>query len=217
MLICEHCRERFVRIAQPTCFRCGCRLNDDEAELCHSCEKRKHHYRQGMAVFTYDGPVRRAMSDLKFNGFGENAEFFASEALEQYGRRITELSPDAIIPVPIHRSKRAYRGYNQAELIAERISDALGIPMVTDLLVRNRRTSAQKLLGSRSRADNLTSAFTCDMSRYSRDEVSRQWPHVLLLDDIYTTGTTMENCTCALLGAGVKTVDILSIAIGKSY
>lgn len=217
MLVCEHCRTQFVRISKPTCFRCGSYLADDEAELCRSCEKKGHHYRQGMAVFEYQGVVKRAMSDLKFNGYSENAGFFASEALGEYGGRISQLAPDAIIPVPIHRSKRAYRGYNQAELIAGRISEELNIPMVTDLLVRNRRTSAQKLLGSRSRAENLTSAFTCDTGRYSFEEVRSRWPQVLLVDDIYTTGATMENCTSALLSAGVRTVDILSIAIGRNY
>lgn len=217
VLICEHCWSKFVRIGQPACMRCGRRLNDDEAELCGACEKSNHHYRQGMAVFTYDGPVRKAMSDLKFNGFGENADFFASEAIEQYGSRISNLAPDAIVPVPIHRSKRAYRGYNQAELIAGYIAEALEIPMVTDLLTRKRRTLAQKRLNPRSRADNLMSAFACDTSKYTHEEVARRYKHVLLVDDIYTTGATMENCTCALLAAGVETVDILSIAIGKNY
>lgn len=217
MLVCDICRPLFKRMQPPFCMKCGRHIGDDAEQFCTECKNKEHHYNSGIAVFGYDSVVKRAMSDLKFGSCRENAEFFAAEAVSGFGLLIKSLHPSVLIPVPVHFTKRAYRGYNQAELIAKHIGDALGIPVVTDLLQRSRRTKAQKVLNSQMRSENLHGAFGCNMKKYSRLEIEEKYPTVLLVDDIYTTGATMENCTLALLGAGVGKVDIFSVAIGMSY
>ena len=217
MLVCEVCNEKFRRVKPPYCLKCGRHVEDETVELCDDCISKEHHYRAGIAVFEYDSIMRKAMSDLKFNSCRENAEFFSHEAVSLYKDRILELAPKALIPVPIHRSKRAYRGYNQAELIADGISAAVGIPVVKNLLVRSKRTEAQKQLGAESRSENLTNAFKCDLKSFSCETIVEDYSRVMIVDDIYTTGATMENCTRALKDAGVREVLILSIAIGIGY
>lgn len=215
MTVCPGCDKSFRRIKAPYCFVCGRSVQDSETEICGECLKRGHHYRNGIAVFEYDSVMKRAMSDFKFNGWKENAEFFVGEAVRLHGDRLNTLNPDALVPVPIHRSKLAARGYNQAQVLAEGIGRLLGIPVISDFLIRSRKTAAQKALGRESRQDNIRRAFECDMTKYNSDYIGTQLVRIALIDDIFTTGTTMENCTLALMRAGVKEVIPVSIAIGS--
>ncbi len=212
-LICPDCRNSFKLIAPPYCYRCG-RHTQEGAEYCNECLTKEHSYIFGIAVFEYDRRMKRSMSDFKFNGWRENADYYISETLRLYADDIAGFGPDILVPVPIHRSKRAYRGYNQAEILVEGIGNGLGIQVVNDLLIRNRRTRAQKQLGAQGRGANLENAFTCDRDRYDSGYIEGTFRRVMLVDDIYTTGSTMEGCTRALLDAGVREVGILSIAAG---
>ena len=213
ILICPECENAFRLIAPPYCCKCG-RHTQDGLEYCSECASGSHSYVFGIAVFEYDGRMKRSMSDFKFNGWKENAGYYVHETLKLHSGDITGFCPDIIVPVPIHRSKRAYRGYNQAQILAEGIGEGLGIKVVSDLLLRRKKTRAQKQLGAESRGVNLENAFVCDTDRYSRDFISGSFRRVMLVDDIYTTGSTMEGCTRALMDAGVREVGILSIAAG---
>ena len=115
---------------------------------------------------------------------------------------------EEIIPIPLHISRRRSRGFNQAEILARELSDATGIPMRKDVLFRVKKTSPQKALGKRERRGNLKGAFA----------VSRTWKarkNVLLIDDIYTTGSTIEKAAEMLKKAGVQNVYFLTISIGQ--
>ena len=217
MLVCDDCAGRFKPVEPPFCMKCGRHVEDEETELCDDCMAKDHRYSMGFSVFVYDGIMRQAMADLKYASAAENADYFADITVKTCGERIKLFNPDVIIPVPIHPSRRAERGYNQAQLISDRLSGMLGIPAVNDLLLRTRKTAALKILDAAGRAENLKQAFSCDLKKYPRDEVSVRFGRVLLVDDIYTTGTTMECCTEALLDAGVKRVAVLSVAIGYNY
>lgn len=213
MLICPDCRNVFKHIGPPYCLKCGRHVKEDE-DYCPECISKDHRYMAGIAVFEYDSRMKRSMSDFKFNGWRENGDYYVAETLKYHADDIMRFGPYALIPVPIHKSKRAYRGYNQAEIIADGIGRALNIGVVKDLLIRSRKTKAQKTLGQESRSANLKSAFSCDTARYDENTVMKLFPRVMLVDDIYTTGATMEGCTEALMKAGVQQVGILSIAAG---
>ena len=215
MLICPDCRDAFRRILPPYCLKCGRHVNEDD-EYCPECAAKDHSYTAGIAMFEYDSRMKRSMSDFKFNGWRENGDYYVAETLKYHADDILKFGPYALIPVPIHRSKRAYRGYNQAEIIADGIGDALDIRVVKDLLVRNKKTKAQKALGQESRSANLKSAFICNADKYDETQVRKLFPRVMLIDDIYTTGATMEGCATALINAGVQQVGILSITAGGS-
>ncbi len=217
MLVCDSCAGKFRLVEPPFCMKCGRHVADEETELCDECAGKDHSYVMGFSSFVYDGIMRQAMADLKYSSASENADFFAEEAAKTCGERVKMFNPDIIIPVPIHPSRRAERGYNQAQLISDRLGAKLGIPAVNDLLLRTRRTAALKKLDAAGRAENLKKAFSCDTEKYPKDLIAVRFGRVLLVDDIYTTGTTMECCTEALLAAGVREVAVLSVAIGCNY
>lgn len=213
MLICPDCRDAFKTIDPPFCLKCGRHVRED-AEYCEECLEKDHGYSMGVSVFVYDSRMKRSMSDFKFNGWRENADYYVAETIRLRHREIREFEPDILVPVPVHKSKRAFRGYNQAELLADGIGKALGIRVVNDLLIRNKKTRAQKTLGQENRSANLMQAFVCDTGKYSQELIARSFRKVMIVDDIYTTGSTMEACTRVLRAAGVGRVGILSIAAG---
>ena len=133
---------------------------------------------------------------------------FAREMAVYYGKWISSKKIEAIIPVPLHPSKKRKRGFNQAEILARELSEQTGIPVYTDVLFRIRKTSPQKMLGPGERKANLKGAFA----------VSAKWKacrNVLLIDDIYTTGSTIERCAGMLKKAGTENVWFLTISIGQ--
>ena len=213
MLICPDCRSKFKAIAPPYCLKCG-RTVPDGTEYCEECRNKDHGYSAGISVFVYDSRMRRSMSDFKFHGWRENGDYYVAETLRLHSGEILDFAPDILVPVPIHRSKRAFRGYNQAELLAEGIGKALDIPVVNDLLFRAKRTRAQKTLGQENRSANLRQAFACNTEKYDEEFITRSFRKVMIVDDIYTTGSTMEACTRVLTDAGVARVGILCIAAG---
>ena len=114
---------------------------------------------------------------------------------------------DMVVPVPMTRTKLAQRGYNQAELIADAVSDVTGIPVRTDILERSRKTTAMKELDPEERLNNLKGAFCL---------TGRPVPqNIVLVDDIYTTGATIEACTGLLKAGGAENVYFISICIGS--
>lgn len=178
--------------------------------LCRDCTKKLRLFAHCFCLMHYEGAARRAMSDIKYRHKKEYLRFFAAAAGEQFGEAIGRLPIDALVPVPVHPKRRRERGYNQAEELCRELSPRLGgIPVVTDLLRRRKKTSPQKKLGADERMLNLRNAF----EPYHCYENIRT---VLLVDDIYTTGATLEACTEALLKAGVERVYGLCICGGSS-
>ena len=112
-----------------------------------------------------------------------------------------------MIPIPIHKRKLEKRGYNQAELLADALGKKLDIPVERELLARVVNTEPQKSLDPEHREQNLKKAFQCT-------EKSVSYKKVLLVDDIYTTGATIEACTKSLHAAGIPDVYYTSVAIG---
>ena len=114
---------------------------------------------------------------------------------------------DAIIPIPLHRSRQRYRGYNQSELIAEVVGRELQIPLYTHLVMREKKTIAQKKLNHGERQNNLKRAFKISQNDVKLDTV-------ILLDDIYTTGSTIDAVAAILKNTGVKQVFFIALSVG---
>lgn len=192
-------------------MHCGKPIASEQEEYCTDCKEHRFHYERGFAVFVYDERMQRAVADFKYSNRRELGDFFADELSKLFWRSLRELHIQALIPVPIHRKRRRYRGYNQAEVLCEKLSKIIGLPTYTDLLLRDKETAPQKELDARSRLQNIEAAIR--MNPEYRE--NRRMPRVVaLVDDIYTTGSTAEACTRALLGGGVETVYVLSLCIG---
>lgn len=198
-------------VQEPRCKKYGKGISSFEKEYCYDCGRTDHSFEYGWALYHYNEAMRASVSRFKYKNKREYKDWYVEELLKRYGKRLQALRADVIIPVPLHSSKRRHRGYNQAELIAVGLSRGLGIPMDTRGLRRSLKTVPQKKLGPKERLKNLQRAFRTD-KRYLK-RVRR----VILVDDIYTTGSTIEACTRVLKAAGVKEVYFICLCIGKGY
>lgn len=211
-LACAVCHEKRQRITEPSCHRCGKPLDSSEALFCADCQEGEFAYDRSWALWNYDAQMRRSIQQFKYQGRQEYADYYVDQLLDAYGGLIRQLDPDVILPVPIHRARRRKRGYNQAELLAEGLSLALDIPMLTDYLVRSHATTALKDLGRQARRQSLQSAFSINRQSVGWKYQLRR---VLIVDDIYTTGSTADACARVLKEAGMQEVYVICLCVGS--
>ena len=193
------CRKKLAPVVQPFCFGCGKALSDEQAEYCSDCRRRKRSFRRNVAAFGYNEAARDSVARFKYHGRQSYARTYAEEIWALRKEEILSFRADALIPVPVHRARLLKRGYNQAELLAEELSKLSGIPLRRDVLFRPKKTAAQKALGPEARVRNLSGAFSVKGSVNGLKTV-------ILVDDIFTTGATLEACTRVLLASGIRTV-----------
>ena len=207
-LIHPECRKAFKPIIEPRCFKCGKHIQEAEEAICPECREKGHSYTYGFSVFEYNDAARGAMLDFKKNGWRKNGDFFAAEAIKNLGKLLKRMDPEVLIPVPVSRRRLNERGFNQSEYIARIIGDALNIPVDNELLIR-KSGKTQKELSRKERMANALKSFECsEPARYKR---------VCIIDDVYTTGNTVEGCTRALMDAGVQETGFLTIFLGDVY
>lgn len=161
-----------------------------------------------MALINYNDTASRSMALIKYHGCREYLDFYSEAMFRRFGPAICRLSPDCIIPVPVHKSRLKKRGFNQAQELGIRLSAKTGIPMRTEFLKRTKKTLPQKELDAGARLKNLEQAFVCG-------RLPSGIRTVLLVDDIYTTGSTMEACSRALKNAGAERIIPAVICIGS--
>lgn len=210
-LIHPSCISKLSPIKSPTCKKCGKELFSEQAEYCYDCSRHRHTFEQGMALLNYNEAARDSMAAIKYKNRREYLDFYASAMDCRYRKTVLRLQADALIPVPIHPSRRRTRGYNQAEELASRLSGRWNIPVDTGLLIRRKKTAPQRELNPAERMKNLREAFAIDTEYAKTTGIPET---VILLDDIYTTGSTAEACTRVLRQAGVKRVYVMVICIG---
>ena len=165
-----------------------------------------------MPVFEYNDEIKSSIYDFKYNNKRIYAEFFAEEIYLRYRRAMEVWDVNLIIPVPMFKKKERVRGYNQANLLARNLSLVSGIPYRDDILIRVRETEPMKELGRSKRLSNLKEAF-----EVIKDSPSIYNSRIVLLDDIYTTGTTLDECSRVLKKAGAKQVYGITLCIGEGF
>lgn len=211
---CPDCKASLQVIKEPRCKKCSKPIENEEKEYCYDCETKHFHYKKGYALWVYDKRMRKSIGDFKYYNRKEYADFYVEELLKYYDMKIKEIGADALVPVPIHKSKLRIRGYNQAQILALKIGKALDIIVIDDLLIRDKRTLPQKGLNDKERLKNLTQAFSIDKSKMKTyNHINK----VILVDDIYTTGSTIEACANVLHQNGVSEVYFVSLCIGKGF
>lgn len=200
-------------IFPPSCIVCK---SFGDGYLCNKCKKDLEIYLYNNTIeeqenkifylFQYRDFIRKKLIEYKF---GEQSYLFhlfcemfvknknACEFLKSY---------DIIIPVPIHKKRKNQRGYNQSELIAKELSNKTGITIYTDVLKKVRNTNPQSLLSKKERIKNVQSVYIVENSEKIRNR------NVVILDDIYTTGATVNECKKILQQAGVKNIGTIIIA-----
>lgn len=214
-LICKECRTKLYPIDEPKCLKCGKPIEDMEKELCFDCERKKHHYLKGYGLFVYKGDIKKSIANFKYHNKKEYARFYVEEFLLKYSEEIERIKPDAFVPIPIHRNKKNKRGYNQADVLAKEIGERLKIPVLSNLLIRDKYTLPQKQLNDKERLRNLEKAFS--LSQEAKHRFPGDLKKIVLVDDIYTTGSTIEVCTNVLLQNDVQEVYFICVCMGKGY
>lgn len=208
-LICAPCRKKLRLVREPVCFKCGQPLLSAEREYCTPCEKNLPAFESNTAWAEYGSfYIRRMLSEVKYHGNRQLLDYPCLDFGLKMKARVESWQAEALIPVPVHESRKEERGYNQAEEIAQRLGKIFGIPVDASCLQRSAETHQQKNLGRRERAVNLMSAF-------SWQGTPKKYRTVILIDDIYTTGATLNACTAVLQSAGIDKIYALCLSIGR--
>jgi len=195
--LCPPCLGELPRISHG-CKQCGMALALSSDSICGTCLGRPPPWHNGTAALDYRFPIDQLVCLFKFQRNLACGELLAQELSRAVSQSQTP-SPDIIVPVPLHRRRQFSRSFNQAEVLAEPVARALGIPLVCGVLRRARSTRAQSGLTAAERRKNIRGAFRC------KGAVP---PHVALVDDVLTTGATLAECTRAVLRAGADEVSI---------
>jgi ComF family protein len=204
----------------PACAGCG-RFGEQLCAACHAALRRASRPEDrffagesgtlvgdaltlALAAFAYEGTVRRVLQRLKYGGTARLAGPLAAAALPALATLTTLTGPIPLVPIPLHPDRHRRRGYNQAALLAVALATQTGNES-TDLLVRRRSTTKQHRLDRAARLRNLRDAFALA-------DHARPPPAVILVDDILTTGATLEACAAVLRDAGCRRVYGFAIA-----
>jgi len=199
--LCEGCHSQIEFIQPPLCPRCG--RPTPEGRLCFLC-RRDHLQIDGIRAVAYlEGPLRKAIHRFKYDGLRDLAVLLG-RLLGAYLER-DPLPVEAIVPVPLHPKRLRERGYNQSALLARQLGERTGLPVLEGSLLRVRETAPQVELSARERKENVRGAFSCADERLAGKRV-------LLIDDVCTTGATLEACSIALAQQGPRSVWALVLA-----
>ena len=197
---CDACQARIEPPPAPACIRCG---HPAETErLCPTCRETPSHLDRIASSAIFAHPLRDAIHDLKYNDGRSLARPLGARMAVSW--RQGHFAADVIIPVPLHTARLAERGYNQSALLARSLSQEIGVPIDETALVRAKATQQQALLKAVERRENVKDAFSC------RGGVSGK--RVVLVDDVCTTGSTLEACAVALRAAGAAGVWAFTLA-----
>lgn len=207
--ICKDCERDVKIIGEPKCVKCGKPLWKEEKLFCKDCKGRQRQFDKCIAVFEYSGSIRKSIHQFKYENARVYADYYGDMAVKLYGNLLKQWKIDVIVSVPIYKKKQIKRGYNQAQVFGQTVSKYSGIPIDDKLLIRIKETVPQKELANTMRYLNLKDAFAID-----RDRI-REIKNVLLVDDIFTTGSTMDACSYILKRAGVEKVYGLCICAGR--
>ena len=203
--ICTECMGKIKLLTPPWCMKCGKKLTED-GEFCTDCRNKKHEFMRGRALYEYKS-VASSIYRFKYGKRQEYADFFGEEIVRYLGDFIKEVRPDALIPIPLHKKRLAKRGYNQAALLARAVGRYSGVPVNEKILVRVKNTTPLKLQNPAERQNNLKKAFNI-----AENDVKLNT--TVIIDDIYTTGSTIDEAAKALKAAGVKEIYFITLACG---
>ncbi|MBR2258668.1 MAG: ComF family protein [Blautia sp.] len=204
--LCARCRSGVLPIGRNRCFVCG-KPVEEGRELCADCADHPHVFDEGRGIFVYDAKMRSSILRYKESGHRRNARAYAEAMAENAGTELARWRPDALIPVPVHASRRKSRGFNQAECIAEELSALTGIPCINWLVEKVRPTASQKTLSAAARRQNLKQSL--------RVRQRLRGGSFVVIDDVYTTGSTIDAMAACLKEAGAQRVYFLTVCIGK--
>jgi ComF family protein len=200
--LCLEHERRVVVLEDPLCDLCGKKMFAQATGelICDECRERTPHFDRAVSATLYNDVMEPLVHRYKYGMRQHLAKPLARWLIAFMRRHVDADSFDAIVPVPLHWRRYQYRGFNQAIELARPISHELGLPMITRVLRRTRYTLPQVGLGPDERRQNIKGAFTV------RQPERIKGKRLLLVDDVYTTGATLDECARTLKSAGAAEV-----------
>ncbi|UCD86863.1 MAG: ComF family protein [Desulfobacterales bacterium] len=205
---CESCREDLTPIASPFCSKCGVPFVSREGvdHGCSECVLERRHFRKARAFGVYDGNLMQAIHLFKYGNKTSLSRPLSALARKTFFQFWEQNSIDLVVPVPLHMKRLRERGFNQAHLVVRRWVTQEDIPFDGLTLSRSRWTEPQTNLSRADRRKNIKGAFSL------RHPERIKGQRILLVDDVYTTGATVNECAKVLMKAGAEFVDVLTLA-----
>lgn len=214
LYICNICKENIEFIGKNHCHKCGAKIGNETSLYCSSCIEKdkinKSNFIYGLGLCRYNDATKESIHRLKYLNRPEYAEFYGKMIAKILFDDILKMKIDCFVPVPIHKNRLIKRGYNQAELIANSISEYLKnknirIEVNNNILFRRNNTNSLNKLDASDRLKELNNAF------YSSNTSNIN--SVCIIDDIYTTGATIETCARCLKDSGINEIYFITIAV----
>lgn len=201
-LACPGCPGLLCPVIKNYCLRCGRPVLESE-ELCPDCAGRERNFTKGRSVYLYDRSMQRSLIRFKKNGDRTLCDFYSEAMVYYLKEQIGRWKPDILVPIPMTDKSIRKRGFNQAQDLAQSLGEKLGIPIAVHLLVKVRQTKEQKNLDSFRRRQNVSGAF------FATQKI--QGLKILLVDDVFTTGSTLDEAAFCLKKAGAAQVFFVTL------
>lgn len=212
--LCEGCNKALLGAEEVLCIGCcmhipetGYHIFENNETALRFAGRVPFSHATSFAYFSNDGLLQHLLHGLKYRGKKEIGEFLGQKFAQSLKSSGWASKIDLIVPVPLHKAKKASRGYNQSMLIAEAIGEQLNIAVSDDVLLRTRTTETQTKKSRSERIENMAGAFKI------KDNTNLAGKHILICDDVLTTGATIEACAQALLSCGNVKISIATIGI----
>lgn len=200
--VCDDCRYHFEIRDYKKCNVCG-RIIYHRGN-CRICNSEKIYFDKGYSVFEYKEAVRNAIREFKYKGMFRYGEFFG-KIMAEYAKNNIKTKFDYVTAVPLHCKRYRSRGYNQSEILAKAVAEALGAEY-KELLIRHINTKPQNSLDRKERIKNIKGAFLI------KDEISVANKNILIIDDIFTTGSTVNECSKVLKSNKASKVEFFALS-----
>lgn len=201
--LCPACAEKITPIKPPVCRKCG---TPCEAYTCQECREREYAFECARSAGVFDGVLRDAIHALKYTNYIVMADPLAEVMIKAFPETGFARAVDIVVPVPIHFSRMVDRGFNQSEELARRLAHRFALPIEAGVLRKVRKTKHQVDLPFDQRAINVQGSFVVKQADRLRGK------RVLLVDDVFTTGSTLDEAARALLASGATAVRAYTLA-----
>ena len=202
-VICNECADELVNLQEHICT--FCQRETSNMNICEDC-KREYPFDEVICAYMFNPPIQRLIHNFKYNEFKRIGAYLGSKLADILSRCTFIADTDYIIPVPLHRTKQRYRGFNQSDIIAEALSDRLNIPWFKDVIQRKKFTQTQTQLKKSEREKNVAQAFKI------KKNADFQNKSVVLVDDVLTTGSTMKSIALLLKEHLAKHIYVCTLA-----
>jgi len=203
--LCQNCQEKLIFLDRPLCRFCAKPLGENQTGICKNCQKKVFPYERLLSILAYREPLISLIHPFKYTNYEYLGKFLSSLMSNHLKKiRFRNYGYDFITAVPMHRHKLKSRGYNQAEILAKHLADHLKIPFQNDIIYDINIRPQQVKLSSQKRKENIEGSF--------RVEKNLKDKKIILVDDIFTTGSTISACAKALKDKEAQNITIITLA-----